>query len=94
MWLNIDAHSDCLSLFFWFFFVSFFVFRAAPMVCRGSQARGRMGAVDAGLHHSHSNMDLSHVCNLHHISQQRWILNPLSQSRDRICNLMGTSWVL
>ena len=29
--------------------------------------------------------DLSHVCNLHHSSQQRWIFNPLSEARDQTC---------
>ena len=33
------------------------------------------------------------VCNLHHISQQCWILNPLSKDRDRTRVLMDTSWV-
>ena len=37
--------------------------------------------------------DLSHVCNLHHSSWQRRILNPLSEARDRTCNLMVSSWV-
>ena len=27
--------------------------------------------------------DLSYICNLHHSSQQRWILNPLSEARDQ-----------
>ena len=35
-------------------FCSFF-FRAAPTACGGSRARGRIGAVAADLHHSHSN---------------------------------------
>ena len=26
--------------------------------------------------------NLSHICNLHHSSGQRWILNPLSEARD------------
>ena len=43
-------------------------FRAAPMAFGGSQARGQTGAVAAGLHHS---------------SQQRQILNLLSEARDR-----------
>ena len=34
------------------FFLSFF--RAAPMACGGSRARGLIGAVAAGLHQSHS----------------------------------------
>ena len=35
--------------------------------------------------------DLSHICNLHHSSQQRQILNPLSKARDRTRNLMVPS---
>ena len=30
----------------------------------------------------------SRVCNLHHSSRQRWIVNPLSKGRDRTRNLM------
>ena len=37
--------------------------------------------------------DLSSVCNLHHSSQQCWILNPLSKARDRTHILMATSWI-
>ena len=37
--------------------------------------------------------DLSHVCDLHHCSQQSQILNPLSEARDRTCNLMVPSWI-
>ena len=32
--------------------------------------------------------DLSQVCNLPHISRQHWILNPLSEARDRTRNLV------
>ena len=32
--------------------------------------------------------DPSHICDLHHGSQQRRVLNPLSQARDRTCILM------
>ena len=35
--------------------------------------------------------DLSHVCDLYHSSQQRQILNPLSEARDRTHNLMVPS---
>ena len=34
---------------------SFLLFRAAPVAYGDSQARGQIGAVAAGLHHSHSN---------------------------------------
>ena len=42
--------------FFFFFFFGFFIFsRAVPAAYGGSQARGLIGAVAAGLCHSHSN---------------------------------------
>ena len=37
--------------------------------------------------------DPSHVCNLHHTSQQRWILNPLSEARVRTYILMNTTQI-
>ena len=40
-----------------------------------------------------ANVGLSHVCDLHHRSQQRQILNPLSEARDRTCNLMVPSQI-
>ena len=48
---------DLLSSFTLFIFFSFFVFsRAIVMAYGGSQARGPIGAVAAGLHQSHSNV--------------------------------------
>ena len=38
-----------------FFFFFFCLFRATPAAYGDSQARGQIGAVAAGLHHSHSN---------------------------------------
>ena len=37
--------------------------------------------------------DVSHICDLHHSSQQHWILNPLSEVRDQTSVLMDTSQV-
>ena len=62
-----------------FFFLSFCLFAiswAAPVAYGGSQASGLIGTVAASLHHS---------------SQQRWIINPLSKGRDRTRNLMVPS---
>ena len=38
--------------------------------------------------------DTSHVCNLHHSSWQRQILNLLSEARDHTCILMDTDHIL
>ena len=40
---------------FIYLFVRFCLFRAAPMAYGSSQARDRVGAVAASVHHSHSN---------------------------------------
>ena len=37
--------------------------------------------------------DLSHVCSLHHSSQQCWILNLLSKARDQTRNVMVPSQI-
>ena len=54
---------------FYIFFLLFFTFRAVPGAFGGSQARGPIRATALGLH-------------LHHRSQQRRILDPLSEARD------------
>ena len=60
----------------------FGLFRAAPMGYGSSQARDRKRATAAGLHDSHSNVDLTRGCDLRPSSQQCWILNPLSEAQD------------
>ena len=79
-----------------FFFLSFFVFlsfRATLAAYEGSQARGQVGAVAAGLHHSHSSTG-SEPC-LWPTPQlwQRQILNPMSKARDQTHVLMDASQV-
>ena len=59
----------------------------------GSQARGQIVAVAAGLLHSHSNWNPSLVCDLHYSSQQGGILKPLREARDQTCVLMDTPLV-
>ena len=68
--------------------------KPTPTAYGGSQARGLIGAVATGLHQSHSNAaSESRVCDLHHSSRQRRILNPLSQARNRTRNLMVLSQI-
>ena len=61
------------------------------MAYGGSQARGRIGVVAYAT--ATATPDPSRICDLHHSSQQHWILNPLSEARDPICGLMDTSQI-
>ena len=38
--------------------------------------------------------DPSHICSLHHSSWQRWILNPLNETRNQAHILRDTGWIL
>ena len=50
---GMNAHVHYFSFFPFFFLL---LFRATFMAYGGSQARGPIGAIAAGLHHSHNNM--------------------------------------
>ena len=81
-----------MNYYYYYYYYYYFVFsRAVPVAYGGSQARGLIGAVAAGLHHSHSSAGSEHVFDLHHSSWQSQILNPLSKAWDRTCNLMVPS---
>ena len=77
------------------FFFFFLLFSTAPEAYGSSQARGRIRAVDFGLHHSRSKamQDPSWICDLHHRSEQSRILNPLIKARDQTCILMDTNQI-
>ena len=62
-----EAQSTIAHSFFLLIYLFFCLLMAAPMAYGWSQARGPIGAVAAGLHHS---------------SQKHQILNPLSEARD------------
>ena len=85
----MDASSGLKGSLFSFFFFS--IFRATPMAYGSSQARIRIRAIAASLHHSHSNAEskprLQPILQL----MQSYILNPLSEARDRTRILMDTS---
>ena len=72
----------------------FCLFRAAPVTYGGSQTRGWIKAVAAGLRHSHSNVGSQlRLQTIPQLSQQRQILNLLRRARDWTRVLMDTSWV-
>ena len=77
------------------YLTEFFVclFRATPTAYGGFQARGRIRAVAAGLRHSHSNSGSDLHLWLHHSPWQCWILNSLSEARNRTCILTDTSQI-
>ena len=72
---------------FLFFFFFFFLFRAIPAAHGSSQDRGQIGAVAAGLHHSHSNSNTRSELHL-------WLMKQfeatLIEARDGTCILMET----
>ena len=58
-----------------YFFFVFLFFRAIPMAYGGSQARGPIGVVAAGLRHSHSNAgSLTHEVRPGIESETSWML--------------------
>ena len=52
---GVHSPHEFLNFFFLFFFFFFGLFRASPTAYGSSQARGRIAAVAANLHHSPSN---------------------------------------
>ena len=73
------ARSWMVDLLFFFFFL---LFRATLVAYRSSQARSPIGTAAACHTTVTAVLDLSHICDLHHILQQCQILNPLSKARD------------
>ena len=76
------------------FSLSFVFLGAAPAVYGGPQARGRIRATAAGLHHSHSNAGSKLRLRLPpQFTQQHHILNPVSEARGPTYNLMVPSQI-
>ena len=74
---------------FSFLLFFFLLLRATPKACGSSQARGRIKAAAAGLHHSHSNTGSE--LHLHPTPQLMVMLDPLTQARDGSRILVDTS---
>ena len=95
--LSYGVVSKIYLFFFFFFFFGLFAFsRAAPMAHGGSQDRGLIGAVDAGLCHSHSNAGSEQCLQPTPQLTAMWILNPtwiLNKARDQTCVLIDTSQI-
>ena len=82
------------------FYFIFWLFRTAPEVYGSSQARGRIGAAAAGLHHS--SRDPSCICNLYHSSRQcrmdtSQVLDPLSHNGNSLPVFLSSTifnWII
>ena len=75
------------------FFCLFAISWAPPVAYGGSQARGLIGTIATGYARATATRDLRCVCNPHHSSLQRRIVNPLSKARNQTHNLMVPSWI-
>ena len=86
-WLT-HRYVHCLSyissLFFFFFSWPQLWHMEVP------KARGQTGTAVRAYTTATATPDTSHICNLHCSLRQRWILNPLTQARDRTCILTET----
>ena len=83
-WVHSRKGTQTSIFIFWtmdnfFFFGLFFFFRAEATAYGGSQAKGPVRTVAAGLCTATATRAPSHICDLHHSSRQHRILHPLSE---------------
>ena len=71
-----------VTLHFNFFFFLFCLFRAVPKHTEAPRLGVELELQLPAYSTTIAMPDLSHVCSLHHSSQQHWIPNPLSKARD------------
>ena len=89
-------HKLCLIINLFFqvikeiFFFFFFLFSASGAVTPGLGGQIRAAATYATA--TATATATCSICDLHHSSQQLWILNPLSKTRDKTCILEFPSW--
>ena len=72
-----DKQTNKKTILFLFIYLLFCLFRASPVAAYATAT---------------ATQNLSHICDLHHSSQQRWILNPLSRARGQTLIFMDISW--
>ena len=82
-------------LIFLFVCLVFCLFRVAAAAYGGSQARGLIGAVAAGLRQSHSNGQIQATSAIYTTAHSNAgsLLNPLNKARDQTYNFMVPSWI-
>ena len=78
-WGNPGTPSQKLRTYFFFFFC---LFRAVLVAYGGFQTKRQIRPVAPTYTIATAMLNPSHICNLHHSSPQRQILNPLSKDRD------------
>ena len=82
-----------LFCFVLFLLYSFFLFRVAPQHMEVPRLGVELELQLLAYATATGTPDPSCVCNLHHSSRQRQILNPLTEARDRTHNLMVSSQI-
>ena len=75
------------------FCLFFHLFRAASVAYGGSQARDLIGAILMAYTTATATPGPSNICDLHHNSQQHWLLDPLSKARNQTHNFMVPSQI-
>ena len=93
--IHTYTHIYINRCFFFFYFFHFFCLfsRAIPITYGGSQARGLIGAVAAGLYQSHINaVSKPHLWPTSQLWQCQ-VLNTLGEVRDWTCNFMVPSQI-
>ena len=87
IYILVSSSSDCEILFYFILFYFCFLglhpwHMKVPRLAVASEVQPLAHGTAA------TTWDPSHICDLHQSSQQHWILNPLSEARDQICNFM------
>ena len=88
LWHNLEVLNSSFFFFFFFFFL-----RATSQHTEGPRLGVESELQLLAYATATATWDPSHICDLHHSSWQRWILNPLSKAGDQTCVLMDTSRV-
>ena len=87
VWAKLGTLPHLRAGFLFFFLFFFFLFRAAPWPMEGPRLGVQLELQPPAYTTAIATQDPSRVCDLHHSSPPRWILNPLSEARDQTCNL-------